>query len=275
MDEIKIRNLEIFANHGVFPEENKLGQKFVVSCTLYLDTRKAGKGDSLEDSVHYGLVAHLIKKEMENHTFALIECVAEHLADIILDFDEKIREVEIEVKKPWAPVGLPLEDVSVKIRRKWHEVYVAFGSNMGERNQYIKKAIAALQLQEDSRVLKVSSIIETEPYGVTEQDKFLNGVLKMETKLTPWELLDSLHRIEADANRERKIHWGPRTLDLDILLYDDMVLQEDNLCIPHVDMQNRVFVLAPMAEIAPYKRHPVFGLHLLWSKTYDSGFTAL
>lgn len=260
MDEIKIRNLEIFANHGVFPEENKLGQKFVVSCTLYLDTRKAGKGDSLEDSVHYGLVAQLIKKEMENHTFALIECVAEHLADIILDFDEKIREVEIEVKKPWAPVGLPLEDVSVKIRRKWHEVYVAFGSNMGERNQYIKKAIAALQLQEDSRVLKVSSIIETEPYGVTEQDKFLNGVLKMETKLTPWELLDSLHRIEADANRERKIHWGPRTLDLDILLYDDMVLQEDNLCIPHVDMQNRVFVLAPMAEIAPYKRHPVFGL---------------
>ena len=260
MDEIKIRNLEIFANHGVFPEENKLGQKFVVSCTLYLDTRKAGKGDSLEDSVHYGLVAQLIKKEMENHTFALIECVAEHLADIILDFDEKIREVEIEVKKPWAPVGLPLEDVSVKIRRKWHEVYVAFGSNMGERNQYIKKAIAALQLQEDSRVLKVSSIIETEPYGVTEQDKFLNGVLKMETKLTPLELLDSLHRIEADANRERKIHWGPRTLDLDILLYDDMVLQEDDLCIPHVDMQNRVFVLAPMAEIAPYKRHPVFGL---------------
>lgn len=260
MDEIKIRNLEIFANHGVFLEENKLGQKFVVSCTLYLDTRKAGKGDSLEDSVHYGLVAQLIKKEMENHTFALIECVAEHLADIILDFDEKIREVEIEVKKPWAPVGLPLEDVSVKIRRKWHEVYVAFGSNMGERNQYIKKAIAALQLQEDSRVLKVSSIIETEPYGVAEQDKFLNGVLKMETKLTPWELLDSLHRIEADANRERKIHWGPRTLDLDILLYDDMVLQEDDLCIPHVDMQNRVFVLAPMAEIAPYKRHPVFGL---------------
>lgn len=260
MDEIKIRNLEIFANHGVFPEENKLGQKFVISCTLYLDTRKAGKGDSLEDSVHYGLVAQLIKKEMENHTFALIECVAEHLADIILDFDEKIREVEIEVKKPWAPVGLPLEDVSVKIRRKWHEVYVALGSNMGERNQYIKKAIAALQLQEDSRVLKVSSVIETEPYGVTEQDKFLNGVLKMETKLTPWELLDSLHRIEADANRERKIHWGPRTLDLDILLYDDMVLQEDDLCIPHVDMQNRVFVLAPMAEIAPYKRHPVFGL---------------
>lgn len=260
MDEIKINNLEIFANHGVFPEENNLGQKFVVSCTLYLDTRKAGKGDGLEDSVHYGLVAQLIQKEMKSHTFALIERVAEYLADVILDFDEKIREVEIEVKKPWAPVGLPLEDVSVKIRRKWHEVYVALGSNMGERDRYLEQAIASLKVQRDCRILKVSSIMETEPYGVTEQDKFLNGALKMETKLTPQELLDVLHRIEAEANRERKIHWGPRTLDLDILLYDDMVLQEDDLCIPHVDMQNRVFVLEPMAEIAPYKRHPVYGL---------------
>ena len=260
MDEIRISNLEIFANHGVFPEENKLGQKFVVSCTLYLDTRKAGRGDHLEDSVHYGLVAQLIKKEMESHTFALIERVAEHLADVILDFDEKIREVEIEVKKPWAPVGLPLEDVSVTIRRKWHEVYVAFGSNMGERDRYIEQAIEALKEQKDCRILKVSSIMETEPYGMTEQDKFLNGALKMETKFTPHELLEVLHQIEVDANRERKIHWGPRTLDLDILLYDDMILQEDDLCIPHVDMQNRVFVLAPMAEIAPYKRHPVYGL---------------
>ena len=156
MDEIRINNLEIFANHGVFPEENKLGQKFVVSCTLYLDTRKAGKGDRLEDSVHYGLIAQVIKKEMESHTFALIECVAEHLADIILDFDEKIREVEIEVKKPWAPVGLPLEDVSVTIRRKWHEVYVAFGSNMGERDRYIEQGIEALKKQKDCRILKVS-----------------------------------------------------------------------------------------------------------------------
>ena len=260
MDEIRIRNLEIFANHGVFPEENKLGQKFVVSCTLYLDTRKAGKGDRLEDSVHYGLVAQLIKKEMESHTFALVERIAEHLADVILDFDEKIREVEIEVKKPWAPVGLPLEDVSVTIRRKWHEVYVAFGSNIGERARYIEQAIASLKEQKDCRILKVSAIMETEPYGVTEQDKFLNGALKMETKLTPQELLTVLHQIEADAKRERKIHWGPRTLDLDILLYDDMILQEDDLCIPHVDMQNRVFVLGPMAEIAPYKRHPVYGL---------------
>ena len=94
---------------------------------------------------------------------------------------------------------------------------------------------------------------------MTEQDEFLNGVLEMETLLTPQELLAQLHRIEAEANRERILRWGPRTLDLDILLYDDIVLEEDDLCIPHVEMHKRSFVLEPLAEIAPYKRHPVYG----------------
>lgn len=259
MDQIRIENLDVYCNHGVFPEENKLGQKFVVSCTLFLDTRKAGTGGRLEDSVHYGQVAHFMKEEMEKHTFALIEQVAEHLADKILSYDEKIREVELEVKKPWAPIGLPIEYVSVKIKRKWHEVYIAVGSNMGERQTYIQQAIEKIKSREDCRVQRVSSIIETEPYGVTEQGKFLNGAIALETKLMPKELLDVLHEIEKEAKRERVTHWGPRTLDLDILLYDEAIIQETDLCIPHVDMQNRVFVLRPMTEIAPYKRHPIYG----------------
>lgn len=92
-----------------------------------------------------------------------------------------------------------------------------------------------------------------------EQDEFLNGVCRIRTLLTPEELLTRLHELEQEAGRERLIHWGPRTLDLDILLYDDWVIEEDDFCIPHVDMQNRRFVLEPMAEIAPYKRHPVYG----------------
>lgn len=259
MDKIRIENLEVFGNHGVFPEETKLGQKFIVSCTLYLDTRRAGKEDDLESSVHYGLVSHLIKKEMEEKTSALIETVAEHLAECVLLYDEKIREVEIEVKKPWAPIGLPLEYVSVAIKRKWHEAYIAVGSNMGEKKEYISQAIDKLKSREDCRVRKVSSIIETEPYGVVDQDKFLNGALLVETLLTPQELLDVLHEIEAEAKRERIQHWGPRTLDLDIIFYDDEIIQEKELCVPHVDMHNRLFVLEPMKEIAPYKRHPVYG----------------
>lgn len=258
MDQIKIKDLEVYANHGVFPEETKLGQKFLVSCVMYLDTRKAGNTDDLDASVNYGTISHLIKKEMEEKTFKLIETVTEHLAETILLFDERIQRVDVEVKKPWAPIGLPLDTVSVKITRSWHEAYVAFGSNMGDKANYIETAIAELRNAENCRVEKVSTIIQTEPYGGVEQDVFLNGVLKMRTLLMPYELLDLLHELEQKAKRERLVHWGPRTLDLDIILYDDLVLEEDDLCIPHVDMQNRDFVLRPMAEIAPYKRHPVY-----------------
>ena len=259
MDQIKIENLEVFANHGVYPEETRLGQKFLVSCTLHLDTRRAGKMDDLDASVNYGTISHLIKKQMEEHTYLLIEAVAEHLAEQILLSDEKIRGVDVEVKKPWAPIGLPLDTASVKISRRWHEAYVAFGSNMGDKCRYIEGALNGLRQTEGCRVKKVSTILATKPYGGVEQDDFLNGALKLETLLTPEELLERLHELEQEAGRVRSIHWGPRTLDLDILLYDDAVVEADELCIPHVDMQNREFVLAPMAEIAPYKRHPVYG----------------
>lgn len=259
MDQIKIKDLEVYANHGVFPEETKLGQKFLVSCTMYLDTRKAGNTDDIEASVNYGTISHLIKKEMEEKTFKLIETVTEHLAETILLFDERIQKIDMEVKKPWAPIGIPLDTVSVKITRGWHEAYIALGSNMGDKADYIQMAIAGLKKAENCRVDKVSAIIQTKPYGGVEQDEFLNGVLKMRTLLTPWELLELLHELEQKAKRERLIHWGPRTLDLDIIFYDDIVLEEDELCIPHVDMHNREFVLRPMSEIAPYKRHPVYG----------------
>lgn len=259
MDRINIKNLEIFANHGVFPEETKLGQKFQVSCTLYLDTREAGKTDNLEKSVNYGTICHLIKQQMEEHTFLLIEAVAEHLARAILKLDMRIRQVDLEIKKPWAPIGLPLDTVSVQITRKWHEVYVALGSNMGNKKEYIEKAVETLNEMEDCQVECVSELIVTEPYGEVEQDDFLNGALKLWTLLDAGELLERLHEIEKEAGRERLIHWGPRTLDLDLLLYDDEIIEERELCVPHIDMQNREFVLKPMSEIAPYKRHPVYG----------------
>ena len=108
------------------------------------------------------------------------------------------------------------------------------------------------------RVAKVSSYLVTEPYGGVEQDDFLNACLSLDTLLSPSELLEKLHEIEQAAHRERLIHWGPRTLDLDILLYDDEILETEDLIIPHVEMHKREFVLKPLSEIAPYKRHPVY-----------------
>ena len=117
LDKIAIEGLEVFANHGVFPEENKLGQKFVVSVTLYTDTRRAGETDDLSASIHYGEAAHAIDEFMRVHTFKLIETAAESVAVMLLDRYPGAYGVRVKLEKPWAPVGLPLRTVSVEIER--------------------------------------------------------------------------------------------------------------------------------------------------------------
>lgn len=259
LDKIHIKNLEVFGNHGVFPEENKLGQKFLVNAVLYTSTREAGKTDDLTKSIHYGEVSHFITKYMMEHTFQLIESVAEQLAEALLLQFEHLKWIDLEIQKPWAPIGLPLESVSVEISRGWHEAFIATGSNLGDRGEYIRKGIEALAACKECVVEKESQLIVTEPYGVTEQPEFLNGMLQVRTLLSPVELLHKLNEIEAAAHRERKIHWGPRTLDLDIIFYDNQVIDTPQLTVPHVDMQNRQFVLKPLAELAPWYRHPILG----------------
>ena len=260
MDKITIKDLEVFAKHGVFPEENALGQKFIISATLYTDTRKAGRTDELSYSIHYGEVSHLIKKIAEENTWKLLEKVAEELARSILLQYPLAKRADITIKKPWAPIGLPLDTVSVEISRAWHTAYIALGSNMGDKKAYLDQAAAMLQEDPDCEVIRVSRYLTTEPYGGVEQDDCQNGALELHTLLSPEELLDLLHEIEQKAHRERLVHWGPRTLDLDILLYDDLVLDTPDLHIPHAEMHLRDFVLVPMAEIAPWKRHPLTGL---------------
>lgn len=259
LDKIKIENLEIFANHGVFQEENKLGQKFLVSATLYTDTRRAGRTDELTASIHYGEVSQFIDSYMKSHIFQLIERVAESLAEELLVNIPLLQKVRIEVKKPWAPIGLPLETVSVEVERQWHTAYIALGSNIGDSRQYLNDAVERLNALQNTSVTKCSKYYVTPPYGMVEQDDFLNACLELRTLMTPEELLEELHKIELGAGRERIVHWGPRTLDLDIIFYDDLIVEENDLCIPHVEMHKRKFVLEPLHEIAPYKRHPVYG----------------
>lgn len=259
MDKIKIKDLEVYCNHGVYQEENVLGQKFLVSAVLYTDTRQAGTTDDLKKSIDYGSVCHKITQFLKEHTYQLIEMVAEQLAKYLLLEVKNLEKVSVEIKKPWAPVGLPLNTVSVEIEREWHTAFIALGSNMGDREGYISRAMESLEKQEDCEIVKCSDLMETEPYGMTEQDKFLNGCLELRTLRYPSELLKLLNRLEKEADRKRIVHWGPRTLDLDIIFYDDVVMDSEKLTIPHVDMKNRDFVLRPLAQIAGYKRHPVYG----------------
>lgn len=259
MDCIRIKKLEVFARHGALPEENILGQKFVVSVDLHCSVRDAGITDDLEKSVNYAEVSEFIKKKTQENTFRLIERLAEYLAQEILLHFPLVQSVEVEVEKPWAPVHLPLETVSVEICRGWHTLYLSIGSNMGDKKEHLDMAVERLRQDEWTQVERVSSYIETKPVGGVEQDDFLNAALCVRTLRTPQEFLELIEDIEKEQKRERAIHWGPRTIDVDILLYDDEIIQSEKLTIPHKEMTKREFVLKPMTEIAPYKRHPVNG----------------
>lgn len=256
MDKIFIRNLEIFARHGVMPEENALGQKFIVSATLEYDTRVAGRSDDLEKSVNYAKVCALINRVMTENTFKLIEAAAEKIAESILLSYSSVRAVTVSVKKPWAPVMMNVETVGVEITRKRHTAYIALGSNLGDTRAHLTGAVDEINAHDLCSVTRVSDFILTKPVGDVEQDDFLNGCIEIETLLTPHELLDFLHEVEHSHHRERKIHWGPRTLDLDIILYGDLIMADDTLVIPHPEAHKRQFVLEPLAQIAPYVVFP-------------------
>ena len=137
------------------------------------------------------------------------------------------------------------------------KVWIALGSNMGEGRKNLDLAIKMMN-ERGVLVEKVSTYIETEPYGYTEQDNFVNAVCIAETKLSPKELLENLLKIELDMGRVRIIKWGPRLIDLDILFYEDLIIDEEDFKVPHIEIQKRSFVLEPMNEISPDKIHPVF-----------------
>ena len=263
MDQIIIENLEIFGYHGVFEEEAFLGQKFIVDARLYLDTRPAGQTDDLTQSLDYGEVCQFIKKLVETERYMLIEKIAEEIASGLLLTYDLLQKVEITVKKPWAPVRVHLDTVAVRIERGWHTVYLSIGSNMGDKEGCLDFAIDRLNALPDTKVTEVSDYIETEPYGDVEQDNFLNGALKIQTLKSPEELLDTTMAIEQEAHRERIVHWGPRTLDIDILFYDDAIIHTKRLTVPHIEIPKRTFVLEPLAAIAPYYMHPILHTSVL------------
>ena len=258
MDSIQIRDLEVYCHHGVLKEETVLGQKFLVSLILYMDMREAGISDDLSKSINYAEVSHLVKQEMESRNFKLIESVAEHLAKKLLQTFPLIDRVKVEIKKPWAPILLPLDTVSVQIERGWHTAYLSIGSNMGDREKNLRDAVEALKENTSVRKVRVSEFIETEPYGYTEQDMFFNGAVQLQTTENPEGLLKLLQQIEQDGHRERKIHWGPRTIDLDLILYEDVIMNTEELTLPHREMHKREFVLEAMVQIAPWAVHPVY-----------------
>lgn len=135
------------------------------------------------------------------------------------------------------------------------EAYIALGSNLDDRQGYLDFAIK--HLSDAGRVLAVSSFHETDPVGFLDQGKFLNAAARLDSAMTPSALLDFLLEIEAATGRKRSVKDGPRTLDLDLLFYEDRIIDEPGLTVPHPRLHQRLFVLIPLAEIAPNFIHPV------------------
>ncbi|MEW6141730.1 MAG: 2-amino-4-hydroxy-6-hydroxymethyldihydropteridine diphosphokinase [Chloroflexota bacterium] len=134
-------------------------------------------------------------------------------------------------------------------------VYLGLGSNLGDREANLKRALEALAVK--AKVVRVSSVYETEPVGFLSQPRFLNAVCKVDTKLEPLELLYIIKDIEMELGRRQSFRNAPREIDIDILLYDDVVMDMPELTVPHPGMSERAFVLVPLAEIAPEAFHPV------------------
>ncbi|MDO5018717.1 MAG: 2-amino-4-hydroxy-6-hydroxymethyldihydropteridine diphosphokinase [Lagierella massiliensis] len=255
MDTLRIKNLMVFANHGVFKEEKILGQKFILDISIFYNMTKAAKQNDLNSSIHYGILSQQITEQLQKQSYDLIEEAGFKLVEFIFDNYSMVKKVNLEIKKPWAPVHLPLDTVSIKISRKKRRYYLSLGSNMGDKKYYLESAIN--KLKDKFTVLKISKDYITKAWGKVDQEDFLNKVLVVESFEEPLDFLDLIQNIELDLGRERKEKWGPRTIDIDILFIDDEIIQNDRLKVPHPYIEDREFVLEPLNEVEPFLIHPV------------------
>ncbi len=256
MDKLKVTGIEFYAYHGVLESEKQLGQTFSVDVEFELDVSMCG--DDLKMTVNYGEVSLDVVDFCKSNRFDLLESLANNLSKHLLRKYTLMNKIKVTIHKPHAPITTKFSDVTLTVERGWSTCYLAIGSNLGDREAYLNGAIEAINTDENMMLLAKSSYIETAPYGVSDQPDFLNGAVKIKTIYTPRELLNFCKNAENSAGRVKKRVWGERTLDVDILMYSDLVYFSDDLKIPHAEMHFRDFVLEPLCEIEPYLIHPIY-----------------
>ena len=136
-------------------------------------------------------------------------------------------------------------------------IYIGIGANLGDREKTLQEAVRVLNAHPEIAVVAASAVYETAPVGVIDQPDFLNAVLQIRTRLSARKLLNDLLAVERQFGRTRRTRWGPRTLDLDILLYGDAVIHQPGLCVPHPHLHERAFVLIPLCDLDPHLKHPI------------------
>lgn len=255
-DRIDINGLTVTTVVGALPHEREIAQPLRIDLSIIVDLRDAGRSDELGDTVHYGLVTEQVADVVRENKDVLLERLADRVAEVVVGFD-RVEGVELTVTKLRPPIGEQVETTSVSITRtpadfevrprSSHRAIVALGSNLGDREAYLRFAVGEL-----GGVVAESQVFETDPVGGPDgQGAYLNMVVAFDTPLDPFALVRRCQRIEAEALRQRVVHWGPRTLDVDVLFYDDVTMSSPELTIPHPRINERRFVLAPLAEVAP------------------------
>lgn len=260
LDEIRIEGLETFGHHGVGEQIKEHGQHFIVNAVLYTDFHDLGMQDELNKTVAYGELCQFISEWMESKSCKLIETIADLLAQaILLRYHGCIKAVDVEIAAPELSPDPHHGRISVKVHRAWHTAYIGLASNIGDRQGNILAGVERMKQEAGIKVMQLSPLSEYPPYIITNQDNFINGVVRIETVYSPMELLRALQAIEKLPKGSKPVRWGPRRLDLDIIFYDKLVMDDYYLTIPHIDMHRRLFVLEPMNELAPWFRHPAIG----------------
>jgi dihydroneopterin aldolase / 2-amino-4-hydroxy-6-hydroxymethyldihydropteridine diphosphokinase len=256
MDRIEIRGLRVVGIVGALSEERERAQPFEVDVDILTDTSRAGTTDHLEDTLNYATPVTMIEGVIRQERHVLLERVAARIAEEIL-VDPKVLGVEVVVRKLHPPIPADMTSTAVRINRNrahfsrqprpLRRAYLALGTNLGDRRAYLRAAVDNLD-----GVVAVSHLYETDPVDTPDgSGRYLNMAVALDTDLDPFALLARCQLVEKEFGRVRSVRNAPRTLDVDILLYDGVTMHSDELTIPHPRMWDRRFVLAPLADIAP------------------------
>ena len=260
-DKIQIQDLLLRAIIGINDEERRNRQDVLINVTLHADTRAAGRSDDMADAVNYRTLTKRIIALVENCQFYLVEKLAAEIAALCLD-DPRVERADVRVEKPGAlrfarSVGVEIQRTRADSEKRTNRVLVSLGSNINPEHN-LKAAVQRLASR--FRLRAVSPVYETTPVGKTDQPDFMNAAALVETDLDAAELKQALQAIEQELGRVRTDDKNaPRTIDLDISLFNDQALEVGSRRIPDPDILRHPHIARPLADLAPQLRHPETG----------------
>jgi len=256
-----INNLKLYGYHGVREHEKKDGQFFLFNIIIHIRDLDFAESDKLESTLNYSDVIKEIRRINDNERFDLLETFCQVLAECLAGMSKLVKRVDVRIEKPSPPIDEELDSVGVQYSLIKEDldsfpikVFLSLGSNMGDRKMNLKEALRLLRNNPEISISGTSSLYETGPMYVQDQNSFYNIAVEMSarSKMGPFKLLGLIKEIEYYMGRTKGgARYGPRPIDIDILYYGNEKIESDILQIPHPRIAERRFVLLPLCEIAP------------------------